>query len=111
MTTLKFISTQKEAWKDIDVSTHILLSRDRKPYRIRDPKTNELSNLKFTKEFTSILYEKFDYLCHYLENNNIHSYEILPPDQPVKPYFDIEMKLSKNYHIILLFKNKYTLKM
>ena len=89
---LKFIGKQKEAWKDIDVSTHILLSRDLKPYRTKDPKTNELSKWKYPKDFTSILYEKIDYLCHHLENNNIHMYEILPPDQPVKPYFDIEIE-------------------
>jgi hypothetical protein len=44
------------------------------------------------KKFNLINVSNFESLGDYLENNDMHLYEILPPEEPLKLYFDLEME-------------------
>ena len=68
--------TRTECIKDIDINEYVLLAQD------RDEK-------KGNKCFIKVLIKDFPEIDLSV---NHHLYEILPPDVPVKPYFDLEME-------------------
>ena len=71
--------TRNECITGININEYVLLAQD------RDEK-------KGNKCFMKILIEDFPEIDL---NINAHLYEILPPDIPVKPYFDLEMEYDE----------------
>ena len=54
--------------------------------------TRDLKENSGMKEFSSIRIDEIDKVVRILNKDNYNLYEALPPNQPVKPYFDLEME-------------------
>ena len=66
------------------IKNNILLSRDRIKWKEECIKCYNFCSISNLKR-----------LGVYLEENNIHAYEILPPDEPLRLYFDLEIENLK----------------
>lgn len=79
MSVMKFRS-RETLEKMCDINTNAIVAQD-------------LDIKKGNKRFYNIPINELDRLAELLEQNN-HLYEILPPDYPVKMYFDLEMEYT-----------------
>jgi hypothetical protein len=71
--------TRKAALEGVDINDYLLLSRD-------------LNDKDARKLFLRIPIDDFESNLPLVLANNKFLYEILPPDIPVKPYFDCEIE-------------------
>jgi hypothetical protein len=76
---LETFHTRKSAEENIDINNYILFAQD---------KLNEDSRKRFLRSPIINLREKMKSIL----DQNYNLYEILPPDCPIKPYFDCEME-------------------